>query len=134
MAAELPISAFKRVPFVDDIAILGPDHRTSAFLMHIRNRQGDTGAPLVTLATASAGTQGISCTYNAAYIYNDEGDTAPASLIAINISEATLEGLAPSNPTNAPVVLHYDLHVTPSGGVKRVEMYGTFTIYPGVTI
>ena len=134
MAAKLPIYAFKRVPFLDSVAILGPDYTGAAFAMHIRNNNGDTGTPLVSLAGATAGTQGISVTYDAAYIYNEAGNTAPASLILIQIDEATLEALTLNNPANEPMVLYYDLHVTPSGGVKRVELLGTFTIYPGVTI
>lgn len=134
MAAELNIVAFKRVPFVDDVVILGPDYTGAAFAMHIRSRNGDTGTPLISLSNASAGTQGISVTYDASYIYNDAGDEAPASLILIQIDEATLEALSLNNPTEKPVDLVYDLHVTPSGGVKRVELYGQFTIYPGATI
>lgn len=134
MAAELNIVAFKRVPFVDDVVILGPDYTGAAFAMHIRSRNGDTGTPLISLSNASAGTQGISVTYDASYIYNEAGDEAPASLILIQIDEATLEALSLNNPTEKPVDLVYDLHVTPSGGVKRVELYGQFTIYPGATI
>ena len=134
MAAKLPLSVFKRVPFIDDVAILGPNYTGAAFAMHIRNNTGDTGTPLVSLANATAGTQGISVTYEAAYVYNEAGDTAPASLISIQIDEATLESLTLNNPTNEPMVLYYDLHVTPTGQAKRVELLGTFTIYPGVTI
>ena len=134
MAAELNIAAFKRVPFVDSVAILGPNYTGAAFAMHIRNHNGDTGTPLVSLATAAAGTQGISVTYDAAYAYNDVGDTAPASKILIQIDEATLEALSLNNPTEKPVVLAYDLHVTPAGGVKRVELFGQFIINPGATI
>lgn len=134
MAAELNIAAFKRVPFVDDIAILGPNYTGAAFAMHIRNRNGDTGTPLVSLAGATAGTQGVSVTYDATYVYNDVGDTAPASLIKIQVDEATLEALSLNNPTDKPVVLAYDLHLTPSGGIKRVELFGQFIINPGATI
>ena len=134
MAAKLPIYAFKRVPFIDSVAILGPNYTGAAFAMHIRNNTGDTGTPLVPLATAAAGTQGISVTYDASYIYNEAGNTAPASLILIQIDEATLEALTLNNPANEPMVLYYDLHVTPTGQAKRVELLGAFTIYPGVTI
>lgn len=134
MAAEINIAAFKRVPFVDDIAILGPNYTGAAFLMHVRNRMGDTGTPLITLTGATAGTQGISVTYDAAYIYNEAGDTAPASLIKIQIDESTLEALAMNNPSQKAVVLDYDLHLTPTGQPKRVELFGTFTINPGATI
>lgn len=134
MAAELNIAAFKRTPFVDDVAVLGPNWTGAAFLMHIRNKNGDTGTPLISLATATAGTQGISVTYNAAYVYDDAGSTAPASLVLIQIDEGTLEALALNNPTDKPVELAYDLHVTPSGGRKAVELYGQFIINPGATI
>lgn len=134
MAAELNIAAFKRTPFVDDVAILGPNWTGAAFLMHIRNKNGDTGTPIISLATATAGTQGISVTYNAAYVYDDAGSTAPASIVLIQIDEGTLEALALNNPSNKPVELVYDLHVTPSGGRKAVELYGQFIINPGATI
>lgn len=134
MAAELNIAAFKRTPFVDDVAILGPDYTGASFLMHIRNKLGDSGSPLISLANASAGSQGISVSYQPSYIYNDEGDVAPASVILIQIDESTLESLALNNPTAKPVELAYDLHITPSGGIKRVELFGQFLINPGVTI
>jgi hypothetical protein len=134
MPAKLDLTAFKRVPFVDDVAILGPNYTGAAFAMHIRNNNGDTGTPLVSLAGATAGTQGISVTYNAAFVYNAAGAVAPASLILIQIDETTLEALALNNPANTPLVLYYDLHVTPTGGVKRVELHGSFTIQPGATI
>ena len=134
MAANLNIAAFKRVPFVDDAAILGPDYTGATFAMHIRNKNGDTGTPLVSLAGATVGAQGISVTYNPAYVYDEEGSTAPASVILIQINETTLESLSLNNPTEKPVELAYDLHVTPSGGAKRVELYGQFIIYPGATI
>ena len=134
MAANFPLSAFKRVPFLTEIAILGPDYTGADFAMHVRNFEGDTWSPLISLADATAGTQGVSVTYDAAFIYDDAGSEAPASIIAIQIDEATLEAIALNNPTNKVLTLYYDLHVTPTGEAKRVELYGTFSIYPGVTI
>ena len=134
MAANFPLSAFKRVPFLTEIAILGPDYTGADFAMHVRNFEGDTWSPLISLADATAGTQGVSVTYDAALIYDDAGSEAPASFIAIQIDEATLEALALNNPTSGPLELSYDLHITPIGGVKFVAAYGKFTIYPGVTI
>ncbi len=138
MAAELNLPAFKRVPFLEPdgctVAIVGPNYTGAAFAMHIRNRSGDTGVPLISLVNAAAGVQGISVTYDAAYIYNDAGDTAPASKILIQVDEATLEALSLNNPTDKPVILAYDLHVTPTGQPKRVEFFGQFIINPGTTI
>ena len=138
MTAILDLTAFKRVPFLEPdgvtVAILGPNYTGAAFSMQIRNIAGDTGAPLVSLASAASGGQGISVTYNASYIYDEAGSVSPASLILIQIDEATIEALALNNPADKPVILAYDLHVTPTGGVKRVELRGQFIIMPGVTI
>lgn len=142
MAANVPLSAFKRVPFVAEDgctwAFVGYDWTGATFLMHIRNNPGDTATPLISLAGASAGSEGISVTYDTDYSYTDpisgEVVTAAASLVLVQINEATLEALSLGTPASEPVELAYDLHVTPSGGVKRVAVYGTFSILPGVTV
>lgn len=133
MAVNLDLAAFKRVPFVEEIVVLGPDYTGAIFAMHLKNRPGDTGTPLVILNAATAGTEGISVVYNAAYVFNDAGDTAPASIITVQIDQATLEALPLNQPTEKPLVLAYDMHVQPTGDFRQVVCYGTFTIYPGVT-
>lgn len=136
MTAELDIAAFKRVPFDDDVAIIGENLTGATFLMHIRAHAGDTATPLVSLGNAAPPTQGVSVTYNPAYQYQDGSEliTAPASLVRICIDEATLEALALGTPYDEPVELFYDLHTTPSGGTKRVQFGGKFILKPGVTI
>jgi len=136
MAAELDIPAFKRVPFDDDVVVIGENLTGATFLMHIRAHRGDTGTALVSLGNASPPTQGVSVTYDAAYQYQDGNEliSAPASKIRICIDEATLEALSLGTPYDEPVELFYDLHTTPSGGTKRVQFGGKFIIKPGVTI
>lgn len=140
MAAQILLTAFKRVPFLDldgvTFAFVGENWTGAAFAMHIRNNPGDTGSALISLSGASAGSQGVSVTYDADYLYVDKGVeiTAPASLVLVQIDEATLEALSLGTPSDDPVELHYDLHVTPSGGTKRVAAYGAFNLMPGVTI
>ena len=142
MAANVPLSAFKRVPFVAEDgctwAFVGYDWTGATFLMHVRNNPGDTSTPTITLTGASAGSEGISVTYDTDYSYIDptsgQAVTAAASLVLVQINEATLEALSLGTPAKDPVELAYDLHVTPSGGVKRVAVYGTFNILPGVTV
>ena len=138
MAVNVPISAFKRVPFGGatgngDIAVIGVNWSAATFRMEVRNLPGDSGTALVTLTNASAGSQGISATYDAKYPLPDGRGTAPTTIIRIQIDEATLEALALATPANEPLALHYDLHATPSGEPKRVVCFGTFTIKPGVT-
>jgi hypothetical protein len=132
----LPLAADKRTPFEKDIAIVGPDWSGATFLMHVRAQPGDTGSPLLSLANASAGSQGISAVYEADYTHVYDGQTLelPATILTLFIAEASLEALSLNNPTNQPLNLAYDLHITPSGGVKFVALQGAFTINPGVTI
>lgn len=141
MSVTIDLTAYKRVPFIDEdgatIVFVGENFAGGTYAMHIRNNPGDTGDPVLSLAGATAGTQGISVTYDATYDYVDEtgaDQSGPASLVLIQIDEATLEGLSLGTPTDKPVTLHYDLHITPSGAPKRVVSQGKFIINPGVTI
>lgn len=137
MAVNLPLLAYKRVPFVEPdgatFAVVGPNWASAAYRMQIRQRPGDTGAALITLTTAAAGSQGISASYVAEYALPD-GTEAPATKVLIQIDEATLESLEMGTPYDEPVELFYDLHITPSGGTKINYCGGKFTIAPGVTI
>lgn len=142
MSAIVNLAADKRVPFVDEDGatwvFVGEDWDDAAFAMHVRALPGDTGTPLISLSNASAGSQGISATYDGAYVFVDpetgEETTLPATLVLCQIDEATLEAISLGTPYDKPAVFYYDLHVTPSGGIKRVAASGAFTINPGVTI
>lgn len=131
--AYIPISCFKRVPFDGTIVLMGQNLTGATALMEIRQNPGDQGAPLVSLGAFSSG-QGISISWDATY--PDPDGTLPngASLVRIRIAEATLKGLLYNTPASADLVLHYDIHITPSGGTKYVYSRGEFTIMPGVTL
>lgn len=131
---SISIRANKRVPFDDDIVLLGVNYSAAAFAMEIRNEPGDQGAALVTLGTTAAPAQGISCAYNAGFVDPETGVVVGASLIRIRINEATLEGLPYDSDPAEPRTYYYDLHVTPSGGKKYVFCAGSFVVQPGVTL
>jgi hypothetical protein len=120
----LPLVAQRHVPFVYEIEC--EFDLTGATLdMHIRLLPDTPGAALVDLSPAAAGLEGLSMVHAAGY-----------STITIQIDEATMEDedkIPPANEPGEDVVLYYDLHVTPSGGVKAVYFAGTFTVEPGVT-
>ncbi|MGD9470606.1 MAG: hypothetical protein AB7G24_00745 [Novosphingobium sp.] len=137
-AVEINLVAFKRVPFggasgTEDFIEAG-DLSAATFRMEIRTAPGDTGDALVRLTNAAAGSRGISAAYDSAYPHPTSGAPIAATVIRPQIDEATLEALAAASPASDDLVLHYDLHITPSGGLKYVCAYGTFTIKPGVTI
>lgn len=142
MAVRIDLTAYKRVPFVDEdgatFVFFGLNWTGATFLAHIRQHPGDTGTPLITLANAAAGSQGVSVAVVPDYTYVDpktkEPVTGQASKVLIQIDEATLEALALGSPSDCPLELCYDLHVTPTGGVKQLPVHGKFTILPGVTI
>lgn len=135
MAANIPITIqSKRVPWVATLPVEGPDYSGATLKMEVRQLPGDSGAALLTLNGAAAGSEGISAAYDAGYTDPETGEAFAATVFTFRIAEATLEALGLGTPSNEPVRLNYDLHVTPSGGDKFVLCYGTFTYYPGVTL
>lgn len=135
MAALIPITIVsKRVPWVADLPVEGSDYSGGTFLMEVRQKPGDSGTALLTLGNASAGSQGISAVYDAAYPDPETGEAFGATVFTLRIAEASLEALSLATPADKPVELHYDFHLTPAGGDKFVLCRGTFTYYPGVTL
>lgn len=138
MATELDIAVrSKRVPWGGasgeaDIDWMREDISGATFKMEIRLEPGDTGSALVTLNNATAGSEGISATYDAGYLHPDTEEVVGATIIRPQINEATMEALATAADTSDSVEANYDIHATISG-VKRLLLYGKFTYYPGVT-
>lgn len=137
-APTVNLTAYKRVPFDETIPDFRDDYAGATVALEMRNEAGDTGAAVVTLGASASGSEGVSITYDGAYVFEHNGTTyTGASLIQIIINEGTIEALSLNAPTSAPLVLYYDLHVQVAGvnnGKKFVAMGGTFTINPGVTV
>lgn len=133
-APNIPLPAYKRVPFDKSIAIMGVDYSGATLAADIRAAPGDTGTAIVALTGAAPPDQGLSVTYNAGYPDPDGVLPNGASLVRMIVSEATLEGLALGADPSKPVELHYDIHLTPSGGTKFIFCAGKFIIEPGVTL
>ena len=140
------VSALRHVPWGgasgdQDIVIMGLNWSASTLSLQVRPTPGDTSTPLVSLANAAAGSEGISVTYDAGYIYPANGPhtaligtVVGATTIRPQINQATLEAIPlPSDPTQ-PLGLSYDIHITPPGLPKMQLAYGSFTLFPGVTI
>lgn len=133
------IVADKRVPWGGirgdgDIVVLGVDWSAGTFKMEVRAEPGDSGTPLVTLANAAAGAQGISASYDAGYMHPTTKAAVGATIIRPQINETTIEALALAADPARAVAAHYDIHATISGMGKFVLAYGAFSIKPGVTI
>lgn len=136
MAFELNITAFKNVQWggaIGDATLVkrGVDWSGATFKMEVRDSKGGATAR-VTLNNASAGSEGISAAYDANYVHPKTNEVGPATIITLQIDEATMEGLPDDDPND--MVFYYDIHVTPSGEPKRLLCHGTFTVDPGVTV
>lgn len=121
------LRAFRNAPLVQEITVSSYDFSAATFAAQVRAYKDAPGSALITLANASAGSQGISCTY-----------AGTTSTILLQIDEATIDALLPY-PTNgvkqgADVVLYWDFIVTGGGLIKTRLLQGTFTIEPGVTV
>jgi hypothetical protein len=113
-----------------DIVMLGVDWSAAAFQMALAYTLG--GTPAITLPNASAGSQGVSATYDATYVDPDTGATVGATIIRPQINEVTFEALTWPADTTQPLVMAFDFLVTPSGEPQFVWFYGNMTIHPGV--
>lgn len=133
MAFELNIFAFRRAPWggatgLADIVVLGKNWSAAAFLWQFGS-PADLAAD-ISLTTQTAGTQGVSATYDAGYLHPTSGAVVGATIIRPQIDETTLEALVYSGV--ADLLLEHTFYITPSGEPERVYCHGSFTIKQGV--
>jgi hypothetical protein len=115
------------------IAFEGYDYSEATFAWAARLYADAPGSPLISLAGATAGSEGISC------VVTVDADDVPTSWLAFQIDEATLEAVlpftvtdgAPNRKTGSDLVLFHDLQITGGGHVKRRRAQGNITITPG---
>lgn len=113
-----------------DIILFGPDYSGATFVMSLADKIG--GTTLKTIGNATAGTEGISATFEADFTHPTTGEKGSATIIRPQIDEASWEALTWGTDTAEPLVLAYDLLITPSGAPQRAICYGTFTLYAGI--
>lgn len=134
MAVEIDFTLFKHSPWGGatgeaDVLVIGEDWSGATFLWQFG--AGTDLAVDITLGNASAGSEGVSATYDSGYDHPETGEAdVGATRIRPQINEATLEALTYSGV--ADLELEHTLYVTPSGAPRRVVAYGTATIKQGV--
>lgn len=145
----LPLGADRRTPFAATIRMKGVDLTGAALASQIRLYPDADGVPLVDLAQVySAAAEGVRIIYAGSDTVANhitagrlssvpkgmaETDTLALSLIGMRVNETTMEGLPPAGRAGGDVTLAWDLHVTPSGGLKERPLYGPFLVRAGVT-
>lgn len=137
MAFELNLEhRSKHVPFGgaygdQDIIVIGQDWSAATFLWAFGANDG-VASPDISLANASAGSQGVSATYDADYVHPITGAVVGATTIRPQIDEATFEALTGWPTAPAARTFYHNLLITPSGGAQLIYCYGTMTVYQGV--
>ncbi|HUD30609.1 MAG TPA: hypothetical protein VMQ93_17210 [Novosphingobium sp.] len=114
-----------------DFILFGPDYSAAAFTLSLAAAQG--GPALKTIGNAGAGSEGISATFEDDFAHPVTGETGSATIIRPQIDEASLEALAWGPDLTVPLVLSYDLLMTPVGAPQRAICFGTFTLYAGIS-
>jgi hypothetical protein len=145
---KLSLNGDRWTPFVRTLQFEGVDFTDAVFKLQVRDRKdgGAIRADLATVATGAAegvrliygGTDTVANHISAGRI--DEvpdgmttSTTLPLSLVGIRINESTMEGMTPAQEIGGDAQAWWDLHVTPSGALKELYLFGPFTIRAGVT-
>lgn len=124
---KLDLVVQRWTPFVYTIYFEGYDFTGATFAAHFRLHRDAPGAPVVALANAAAGVQGISVTVSTT------GDI-PTSAVTLQIDEATAESiLLNASGAGKDIALVWDLHITATGLPKARWLEGAATIRAGAT-
>lgn len=145
---RLPLAGDRWTALTRTLEFEGVDFTGATFAMQVRDRK-DGGALRADLATVFSGAaQGVRLIYGgtatvSAHIAAGRIDAVPdgmtadqsliLSLVGIRINESTMEAMTPATEIGDDATVYWDLHVTPSGGLKDLYLYGPFIIRAGVT-
>jgi hypothetical protein len=142
------IKADRWVACIRTFTFVGKDFTGATFNSEIRLTKDATGVALVTLTDAAAGAQGLrligvftdTVANHIANGYLDEvppgytlTDTVTISQVGYRVNETTVEGLPFPGERGNDATLQWDLHVTPTGGLKDKYLGGDFVVKAGAT-
>jgi len=142
------INADRWVACVRTFTFVGKDFTGATFNSEIRLTKDATGAALVTLTNAAAGAQGL----RVVAVYTDTvanhianghlnevppgyklTDTVTLTEVALRVNEVTMESLPFPGERGNDATLQWDLHITPTGGLKDKYLGGDFVVRAGAT-
>lgn len=152
--ARFAIVADRFTPLSRTITVKGADLTGATFKMQVRDRRngGTVRADLATVVSSSAeGVRLVSVTTSTVAEHVEAGrltaaeqaslgladdDDLTISVIGYRINESTMEAMPDGDDgleADADVPLTWDMHITPSGGLKFVAFAGDFTVKAGAT-
>lgn len=147
--AVIDILADRWVACIRKIAFVDQNFTSATFLAQVRAQKDATGSPLVNMTTiGGAGAEGVWLDYSGTDTVNNHiaagrlpeippgmaGTTSVAvSVVGLRVNETTMEGLPEPNTLGDDWPGFWDLHITPSGGVKDKYAGGSFIVRAGAT-
>jgi hypothetical protein len=143
------ISADRWVACIRTFSFVGLDLTGATFLSHIRLTPDAAGAPLASLGNAASsaaeGLRVIDVQTDTIENFIASGwlssfppgyaadDTVTITQVGMRVNETTVEGLPFPGERGADSVLAWDMHITPSGGIKDKYLGGDFIVRAGAT-
>lgn len=155
--ARIDIHADRWVACVREIAFVGFDFTGATFTAQVRAQKDSTGTPLVNLGTVTTSSaEGVRLIYGGTDTITNHiaanrldsvpsgvnaitgqpyqtSDSIPLSSIGIRINETTMEGLPEPDDLGDDLTLVWDMHITPTSGLKEKYCGGLFLVRAGVT-
>lgn len=147
--ARIDIHADRWVACIRELAFVGYNFTGATFLAQVRTVPDAPGTALVNLATVTLSTaEGVRLIYGgtdtianhiAAGRLSDipsgyaSTDSVALSSVGIRVNETTMEALPEPVNIGDDLTLAWDIHITPSGGVKEKYAGGDFIVRAGVT-
>lgn len=156
--ARIDFAGDRYVAFLRTVAFIGYDFTGATFAMQVRDRK-DGGTVRATLGTVGVmpSVEGVGLFFGGTatvashiatgrltsviydYTNPDTGvnyvssDSVVLSVLRIRIDETTMEAMPFAAEVGDDRLFYWDLHVTPSGGVKDKYAGGDFLLRAGVT-
>ena len=142
------IQADRWVACIRRFSFVGLDFTGATLASHIRLTPDAVGTPLVTLANAAANAEGLNilavttdtvAAHIAAGRIDDvppgyaTTDTVTISELQLRVNETSMEGLPFPGERGENATLAWDIHITPSGGIKDKYLGGDFIVRAGAT-
>lgn len=147
--ARIDIQADRWVACIRTFAFVDYDFTDAVFAAQVRVTLDAPGSALITLGTvSSASAEGVRLIYAGSdTVLNhiaagrlpeappelEDSDTVTVSHVGLRINETTMEALFLPSETGDDLTLAWDMHITPSGGIKDKYAGGSFIVRAGVT-
>ena len=147
--ARIDIRADRWVACIRQIPFVNADFTGATFASQVRLYGDASGSPLVDLLTVTLSTaEGVRLVYSgsdtvANHIAAGRLSEVPAgyattdsvalSVVGIRVNETTMEGLPFPQERGTTAEFVWDLHITPTGGIKDKYAGGAFTVEAGAT-